>query len=322
MFKNRQRLRFLAEIIAVVIANGVYAAAMAMFVVPNGLITCGTGGISIFINKVTGFPIAYFNYIFYAVMFVIGLIFLGRRFALTTLFSSVSYPLFYWILEPHLIHLNLTENLMLSTVYAGLLIGLSVGIVLRCGASTGGTDIPPLLANKYLHVPLSLGIWVFDVTILLLQAFFSDKEQILYGLLLVLIYTVLIDKVLLIGRQKMQVTIVTAKPKEITEAIFAELARGVTLLHGKTGYLERECDLVMTVVSTRQLYRVQQIIREIDPTAFTIVHSVADVHGNGFTTVREDPPRPNRDASPDAASAPEVSAPTERDDKRDEGNEE
>ena len=303
MFRKKPYLRLLAEIFAVVVANGVYAAAMAMFVVPNGLITCGTGGIAIFINKVSGFPIAIFNYIFYAVMFIIGLIFLGRRFALTTLFSSISYPFFYWILEPHLINLNLTENLMLSTVYAGLLIGLSVGVVLRCGASTGGTDIPPLIANKYLRVPLSLGIWIFDVMILLLQAFFSDKEQILYGLLLVLIYTVLIDKVLLVGRQKMQVTIVTAKPKEITEAIFSELARGVTLLHGKTGYLERECDLVMTVVSTRQLYLVQQIIREIDPTAFTIVHSVADVHGNGFTTQTADPPRPG--SSPPTDPPPE-----------------
>ena len=217
-------------------------------------------------------------------MFVIGLIFLGRRFSLTTLVSSVSYPLFYTILEPHLLKVHLTDNLMLSTIYAGLLIGLAVGTVLRCGSSTGGTDIPPLIANKYLHVPVSIAIWTFDVLILILQAFFSDKEQVLYGLILVLIYTVLIDKVLLVGRQKMQITIVTNKPEELTEAIISEMSRGVTLLHGKTGYLQRECDLVMTVVSTRQLYRVQQLIRSIDPTAFTVVHLVADVHGNGFTT--------------------------------------
>jgi len=298
VFRNKPYLRLATEILAVILANGVYAAATALFVVPNGLITCGTAGIAIFVNKVSGFPIAVFTNIFYAVMFVIGFLLLGRKFAVTTVFSSISYPLFYTILEPHLLKVQLTDNLMLSTVYAGLLIGLSVGIVLRCGASTGGTDIPPLIANKYFHVPLSLGIWVFDVTVLILQAFFSEKEEILYGLLLVLIYTVLIDKVLLIGRQKMQVTIVTNKPNELTEAIFSELARGVTLLHGKTGYLERECELVMTVVSPRQLYRVQQLIREIDPAAFTIVHSVADVRGNGFTTTTEDPPRPNRDANP------------------------
>ena len=214
--------------------------------------------------------------------------------------------------------MHLTDNLMLSTIYAGLLIGLAVGVVLRCGASTGGTDIPPLIANKYLHVPLSLGIWVFDVSVLILQAFFSDKEQILYGLLLVLIYTVLIDKVLLVGRQKMQVTIVTSKPHDLTEAIFSDLARGVTLLHGKTGYLERECEIVMTVVSPRQLYRVQQLIREIDPAAFTIVHSVADVRGNGFTTVIEDPPRPNRASPSDAEPAVEDPAPTEQDGKQNE----
>ena len=301
VIRNKSYLRLIAEIFAVVIANGIYAAATALFVVPNGLITCGTAGIAIFVNKVSGFPIAVFTNIFYAVMFVVGLFFLGRKFAVTTIISSISYPVFYTILEPHLLKVHLTDNLMLSTIYAGLLIGLAVGVVLRCGASTGGTDIPPLIANKYLHVPLSLGIWVFDVSVLILQAFFSDKEQILYGLLLVLIYTVLIDKVLLVGRQ-----------------IISEMSRGVTLLHGKTGYLERECEIVMTVVSPRQLYRVQQLIREIDPAAFTIVHSVADVRGNGFTTVTEDPPRPSRTPPPDAEPAIEDPAPTEQDGKQNE----
>ena len=299
MFLKNPKLRLTCEILAIVLANALYAATNALFVNPNGLITCGTNGIALFINKVSGFPIAAFTNVFYAAMFVVGLIFLGWRFSLTTLVSSVSYPLFYTILEPHLLNVKLTDNVMLATVYAGLLIGLSVGIVLRCGSSTGGTDIPPLIANKYLHVPVSLAIWVFDVLILILQAFWSSKEQVLYGLILVLIYTVLIDKVLLVGRQKMQVTIVTNRPHDLTEAIISEMNRGVTLLHGKTGYLQRECDLVMTVVSQRQLYRVQQLVRKIDPTAFTIVHSVADVHGNGFSTVTADTPRPTAEAIPE-----------------------
>ena len=116
----------------------------------------------------------------------------------------------------------------------------------------------------------------------------------------------------------MQVTIVTSKPHDLTEAIFSDLARGVTLLHGKTGYLERECEIVMTVVSPRQLYRVQQLIREIDPAAFTIVHSVADVRGNGFTTVTEDPPRPNRASPSDAEPTVEDPAPTEQGGKQNE----
>ena len=306
MFLKNPKLRLTLEIVAIVLVNGLYAATNALFVNPLGLITCGTNGIAMFVNKVSGFPVAAFTNIFYGVMFVIGLIFLGWRFSLTTLVSSVSYPVFYTILEPHLMKVQLTDNIMLATVYSGLLIGLAVGIVLRCGSSTGGTDIPPLIANKYLHVPVSLAIWIFDVLILLLQAFWSSKEQVLYGLILVLIYTVLIDKVLLVGRQKMQVTIVTNKPHDLTESIISEMNRGVTLLHGKTGYLQKECDLVMTVVSPRQLYRVQQLVRSIDPTAFTIVHSVADVHGNGFSTVTADPPRPETDPTETARNDSEV----------------
>ena len=301
---SKQTYRLIAEIVIIILANALYAASVALFVVPAGLITCGTTGIALFVNRLTGFPIAWFTDIFYGAMFVIGFIFLGRKFALTTLVSTVSYPLFYSIFEPLLQNVQLTDNPLLATIYAGGCIGLSVGLVIRCGASTGGTDIPPLLANKYCRVPVAVGIWTFDVIILFLQAILATSEQILYGLLLVVIYSVLIDKVLLLGQKKLQVTVVTNKPGEITSAIFAEIGRGVTLLHGKTGYLKRECDLVMTVITARQLYRIQALLRRIDPAAFTIVHSVADVHGYGFTTdVPFDPDVPESEVLPEETNA-------------------
>ena len=116
MFLKYPKLRLTCEILAIVLANGLYAATNALFVNPNGLVTCGTNGIALFVNKVSGFPIAAFTNIFYAAMFVVGLIFLGWRFSLTTLVSSVSYPLFYTILEPHLLNVKLTDNIMLATV--------------------------------------------------------------------------------------------------------------------------------------------------------------------------------------------------------------
>ena len=127
----------------------------------------------------------------------------------------------------------MTDDRLLCAVYAGLMIGLSIGIVIRAGASTGGMDIPPLVLNKKLGLSVSATMYVFDFTILLLQILFSDKEQVLYGILLVMIYTLVLDKVLLMGQSRTQVKIISQK----YEQIIRRLDRGSTLIQAQTGLL-------------------------------------------------------------------------------------
>lgn len=284
---RRKILRAVGSVLVIMGGNTLYAAAVALFVIPLGLITCGTTGLALFINRMTGFSITWFTYLFYGGMFLLGLIFLGRRFALTTLVSTVWYPVVFMLFERFLDGFSPTDNLMLGTIYAGLMIGCAVGIVLRAGASTGGTDIPPLIAHKYLRIPISVGIWVLDVLILFSQMFTATSEEILYGLLLVLLYSVLINRVLLFGRDMMEVQIISDKQTELTKAILSEVDRGVTLLHGKTGYAGQEVDIVMTVVGGRELTKVEHLTRRIDPSAFMIVHSVSDVRGYGFSSDKQ-----------------------------------
>ena len=104
---------------------------------------------------------------------------------------------------------------LLGSIFAGLMLGLGVGLVIRAGASTGGMDIPPLILNKKFGLPVSIGLYVFDFTILIIQMSFRDKERILYGILLVLIYSTLVDKVLLMGKTQMQVKIISDHYEEI-----------------------------------------------------------------------------------------------------------
>ena len=114
---------------------------------------------------------------------------------------------------------GLTTDPLLSTIFAGLLIGVGIGVVIKAGASTGGVDIPPLILNKKLGIPVSVGLYAFDFMILIGQMVFRDREKILYGILLVMIYTTVMDKVLVNGKSQMQVKIISDHYEEINTAI-------------------------------------------------------------------------------------------------------
>ena len=157
------------------------------------------------------------------------------------------------------------------------MIGMGIGIVIRCGASTGGMDIPPLVLNKKFGLPVSVMLYVFDFIILISQMLFTNKEEIVYGILLVLIYTVILDKVLLMGSTRTKVEIMTEKYEELNRLIQERLDRGTTLVYTQTGYLRNDQPMILTVV------RLNQLVQEIDPHAFMIIGNVNEVRGRGFS---------------------------------------
>ena len=172
---------------------------------------------------------------------------------------------------------------MLCTLFGGICIGASIALVIRAGASTGGMDIPPLILHKYMGIPVSITLYATDCLILALQVGFRDTEKILYGILLVFAYSIILDKLLMFGTSKMQLKIVSQKSAEMKEAIIAEIDRGVTLLHAKTGFLEQETDILLSVVSSRELYKVENLVHTIDKDAFVMISRVSEVRGRGFS---------------------------------------
>lgn len=148
-------------------------------------------------------------------------------------------------------------------------------------------DIPPLVLNRKLGLSVSATMYAFDFTILLLQILFSDKEQVLYGILLVMIYTLVLDKVLLMGQSRTQVKIISEKYEQINEQIIRRLDRGSTLIHAQTGYCRTELPMILSVVSNRELPRLTRLVSEIDPAAFVVVSAVKEVRGRGFSLNKE-----------------------------------
>lgn len=273
----------LKNIALILIGNTIYAFAVIAFILPNKLITGGTTGLALLFYHQLGIPIAVFVSFFNITMFLLGALVIGRSFALTTLISTFYYPLVLGIFQRISFLQSMTSDQMLSTIYAGIMIGFSIGIVIKAGASTGGMDIPPLVLNKKFGFSVSVVMYALDFTILLSQMLFANKEQVLYGILLVLIYTVVLDKVLLLGQSRTQVKIISEKYEEINEMINRRLDRGSTLMYAETGYYHNKNLVVLTVISNRELPKLNALVLSIDPKAFMVINRVNEVKGRGFT---------------------------------------
>ena len=278
-----QNYRRLFAFVAVLVGNCLYTLTVKLFLLPAGLISAGTTGIALVVNHLTGLSMPVFILLFNIAMLVLGWWVLGRQFALTTVFSSLFYPVALGFLNRTLGDIRITDNLMLCTLFAGLGLGLSLGLVIRGGASTGGMDIPPLILQKKFRIPVSASLWVFDFCIMLSQALYHTPEELLYGILLLISISVSLNKVLLFGTRKIEIKVVSPEAELIRDAILSQADRGVTLLHGEGGYLHTPTEILLSVVSSHELPRVERLVRSIDPDCFMVVSHVTEVWGRGFS---------------------------------------
>ena len=283
MEKKKKGYQTVISLTAVAAGNFLYAFTVKLFLLPAGLVTGGTTGMALTVNYLTGISISGFVLIFNVIMLLLGYKVLGKGFASTTLASTFLYPLALEIFDRTLEGVTLTEDVLLCTIFSGLGIGAALGIVIRSGASTGGMDIPPLVLKQFFRIPVSISMYAFDVCILLSQAVFRKAENILYGIVLVMIYTIVLDKMLLMGTTRTEVRIISHKSGEIRDAILKELDRGVTMLEGESGYLHNRTQMIFSVISNRELPKVERIIRDIDPESFMVVRRVSEVKGRGFS---------------------------------------
>ena len=268
---------------SILLGNALYSLAVALFLEPSGLITGGATGIALAIGRLTGLPVSGLLLFINLAMLVWGWAVLGRAFALNTLASSVLSPAFLGLFEGLLAGRVLTEDIFLCTVFSGLGIGVALGLVIRSGASTGGLDIPPLVLNKWFKLPVSATMLTFDIAVLLMQAVFSPVQQVLYGVVMVLIHTIVMDKMLMLGASRTEAKIISSQSDAICAAILEQLDRGVTILHGEGGYTHESSAVLLSIVSNRELPRLEKLAHSIDPTCFLIVSHVTEVSGRGFS---------------------------------------
>lgn len=267
----------------IILGNLIFALGIAAFVIPNGLILGGSTGLALSVQHFLGIDITITVAIINIVTFLAGLFILGKKFAATTLISTFIFPIFLNYFKDIEKFKNITSDLLLASIFTALLVGTGVGIVLRVGASTGGLDIPAIILNKKKGIPIAVVLYAIDISILLSQMIFSNTEQILYGIIIVLITTMVINKVIVYGKNDFMVTIISEKYLEISENIHNKIDRGTTFIDIQTGYKKNTQQAVMSVISKRELHSLNKLVQEIDSKAFIIINQVNQVKGRGFS---------------------------------------
>ena len=285
--KEKNVSKLIKQVLIIVFGLTVYAFGLAVFVLPTDMIAGGTTGMALLANRLWGIPISTFVAVFNVLMFILGFLELGKTFALTTLVATFYYPVILEVAIAAVGDMVITQDPMLCAIFSGIIIGFSLGIVIKAGASTGGMDIPPLVLKKRFGIPVSASMYFFDAVILIGQMPFGDKERILYALIMVMVYTMVLDKVLMMGSKQIQVKIFSAKYEEISRAIQEKMDRGTTLLNMEGGHSRQKSMAILSIVSGRELSKINDIVMEIDENAFMIVNQVGEVRGRGFTMTKK-----------------------------------
>ncbi|MBQ5599450.1 MAG: YitT family protein [Lachnospiraceae bacterium] len=285
--KDKNVSKLIKQVCIIIVGLTIYAFGLAVFVLPTDMIAAGTTGIALLAQRLWGIPISTFVAVFNVLMFGLGFLELGKTFALTTLVATFYYPVILDVAIAVVGDMVITQDPMLCAIFSGIIIGFSLGIVIKAGASTGGMDIPPLVLKKRFSIPVSASMYFFDAVILVGQMPFGDKERILYALIMVMVYTMVLDKVLMMGSKQIQVKIFSAKYEEISRAIQEKMDRGTTLLNMEGGHSRQKSMAILSIVSGRELSKINDIVMEIDENAFMIVNQVGEVRGRGFTMTKK-----------------------------------
>lgn len=268
---------------AIILGNIIYALTVKLFLLPANLASGGATGIALAAHYATGVSVSGVLLLVNVAMLILGFFTLGKAFVVTTLLSTFVNPAALEVADRLLGEFVLTQDILLCTLFAGMGVGASLGVVIRTGASTGGMDIPPLVLHKYFRIPVSVSLYVFDVLILLAQVPLHPPENILYGILFVMVSAIVLDKTMMIGTTQTEVKIISNQSAKLQEAILKQLDRGVTLLDAEGGYLHDKTQMIFSVISNRELYKLEKIVHGIDPGCFMVITRVSEVKGRGFS---------------------------------------
>lgn len=270
---------------SIIVSAGVY-----FFMIPYNLTIGGTAGLSIALAKfMPGIPVGVFQLGINVILFILAFLLIGSEFGGLSIYATVVLSIALIVFE------KLIPNVqpLVDTPFMSMIIGVGVtaigiALTLNQNASTGGTDIVGKILNKYMHVDLSVGVFIADFSVVVMGYAAYGINAAMYALVGILFNAVVIDKVLTGYKTRIKVYINSRYWEGINEFIVHELVRGSTLYEVKGGYNKSERVMVETILTRPEYIKLMNFIREFDDTAFVNVATVNEVSGEGFSYFTED----------------------------------
>lgn len=283
MKKNKD---ILIQYIGLIIACMIMAVGLNMFLVPKTIAPGGLSGLSVVISKLTGFPVSNILFTISTPLLLFSVKILGKKDAIKTFIGMAILTLSLKVTEP-LSTISLTDNTLLAAISGSILVGLSLGILFRIDASTGGTDLIALMLNRIIpSIPVSKCLSMIDGTVVVLAGGVNmNFETGLYSAIALYIMVKIIDTITAGFDYAKAFFIITEKKDVLQEAII-ELNRGITILDAKGGYTNEDKNVMLVVVNQKkQEVALKKMVKELDEKSFIIVTDVYEVLGKGFKSI-------------------------------------
>ncbi len=264
------------------------AVGLFLFLEPNTIAPGGVTGLAIVIKKVTGIEVYVTNLVINIPLFIAGVFILGRRFGLKTAYGTGALSFFLWLIqwfqETGGVNLVATDDLLLASIFGGVLTGIGIGLVFRSGGTTGGTDLGGAILNHFFpQLSIAKLMMVLDMFVIAAAGIVDRKiETSLYSMIALYVLVKVADFIVEGLDYSKAFYIVSDHPEKISDAIMDGLERGVTALQGKGMYTGKDKQVLLCVVNRAQVTKLKRIVLEIDPSAFLMVSTTHEVLGEGF----------------------------------------
>lgn len=266
--------------VGLTVASALYAVAISQFQDPNHLAPGGVSGLSIVLSAITPIATGAWNFIINIPILLLGLYKFKWRFLCSTVYVVVVMSAFIDICS---CYPPLTSDLVLASVAGSVLAALGLGIIFKCGATSGGTDIIiKILRQRHPHLRTSTLFLITDIMIVALSAVvFRNFDSAMYSAIAVFVLSVVLD-IVLYGRDETKlIVLISDKEEEIRRGILQEDI-GLTVLDGEGGFSKKQKKVILCAMQKHKYPRIEEIVKEIDPDAFLIVTSASEVYGEGY----------------------------------------
>lgn len=276
---NNKILKYLKEYLIITVGCFFYAVSINYFFISNHLAEGGVAGICLILFYLFKLPVGIMYFVINIPLLIMGWKLVGRDFLFKTLYGTSCLSFLITLTETWK---GPSNDIMLGSIYGGVLIGIGLGLIFMVNGSTGGTDVVARILNRYFDIPLGRTMLILDVVILGIATIFFGKEIVMYTLISMTIVSKAIDYFQDGYTKAKGITIISSKSEEIKERIMNETGRGTTIIKGEGGFTGNEIDLLFCVVSKFEVTKVKTIVKETDSFAFLTISDVSEVLGEGF----------------------------------------
>lgn len=277
----------LKVLVSILLGNALLAFSVCAFVVPNDFMLGGSTGIALALQHfLPQVPLSVWSAVINGSLFILGWVCIGKEFAGASLLSTILFPIIMAVFEWLPVGTLFQSDKLTCALFASVLSGLGIGIVVRVGGSTGGMDIPPCILQKYKGIPVGTSMMVFDTAIVVLQVLLQGLDGVLHSLLIIFLISTVVNRTVVTGENKVQIIIISPAYERIRQEILGTLDSGATMLNIETGYTAEEQKAIFCVAYAKKYPAVRDAALRVDPKAFIVTADVKNVNGRGYTLSR------------------------------------